>query len=136
MVYQQLRRWLAAGGFETSGHERRVLRRRAADRLAPPTAVSLDSRTLPSTPTSGAWAGDGGAKRRKGSKVHAAGDPLGDLLAVIVTPAKAQDRAQVAQLAAAVQEVTGETVELAWVAQGSTGDATAEAAQAQGRASS
>jgi transposase len=38
----------------------------------------------------------------------------------------------VEQLATAVQDVTGQNVELAWVDQGDTGDATAEAAQAHG----
>lgn len=132
VVYQQMRRWLAAGCFENIVHDLRMLLRRAADRPAPPTAVILDSRTLQSTPTSGARAGYDGHKRRKGSKVHAAVDTLGELLALVVTPANEQDRAQVAQLATAVQEVTGQSVELAWVDQGYTGDATADAAQAHG----
>ena len=38
-----------------------------------------------------------------------------------VTPANEQDRAQVGVLAEAVQEVTGESVELAYVDQGYTG---------------
>lgn len=59
-------------------------------------------------------------------------DTLGDLLALVVTPANAQDRAQVEQLAAAVQAATGETVELAYVDAGYTGDAPAVAAQAHG----
>jgi transposase len=132
VVYQQLRRWLAAGCFENIVHDLRMLLRRAADRPAAPTAVILDSRTLQSTPTSGARAGYDGAKRRKGSKVHAAVDTLGELLALVVTPANEQDRAQVERLAAAVQDVTGETVELAYVDQGYTGDAAAEAAEAHG----
>lgn len=59
-------------------------------------------------------------------------DTLGDLLAAFVTPADEQDRAQVEQLAAAVQAATGETVELAYVDQGYTGDEPAAAAQAHG----
>ena len=115
VVYQQTRRWLAASCFEAIVHDLRLLLRRAQDRPAPPTAVILDSRTLQSTPESGARAGYDGAKHRKGSKVHAAVDTLGDLLALLATPADAQDRAQVEHLAAAVQEATGETVELAYV---------------------
>lgn len=92
----------------------------------------LDSRTLQSTPESGARAGYDGAKRRKGSKVHVAVDTLGDVLAAFVTPANEQDRAQVEQLAGVVQEVSGETVELAYGDQGYTGDAPAAAAQAHG----
>lgn len=132
VVYQQMRRWLDAGCFETIVHDLRVLRRRTAGRSASPSAVILDSRTVQSTPESGARAGYDGHKRRKGSKVHAAVDTLGELLALVVTPANEQDRAQVAELAAAVQEVTGETVELAYVDQGYTGPNPAEAAAAHG----
>lgn len=52
---------------------------------------------------------------RKGSKVHLALDTLGHLLAPHVTPANEQDRAQVAGLAQAIQEVTVEHVEVAFV---------------------
>ena len=78
----------------------------------------LDSRTLRSTPESGHRAGYDGAKRKKGSKLHLAVDTLGHLLALHVTPATADDRAEVGRLAAAVQEATGESVELAFVDQG------------------
>lgn len=70
--------------------------------------------------------------RRKGSKTHIAVDTLGCLPALIVTPAVEQDRTQVAALAEAVQEVTGESVELAFVDQGYTGQAAAEEAAAHG----
>jgi transposase len=53
--------------------------------------------------------------------VHAAVDTLGHLLALHVTPVDAQEREHVAALAAAVQEATGETVEVAYVDQGYTG---------------
>lgn len=131
-VYQQTQRWLRAGVFEAMAHDLRVLLREQAGRTCSPTAVVLDSRTLQSTPESGGRGGYDGAKRRKGSKVHLAVDTLGHLLALHVTPADAQDRAQVAALAAAVQEVSGQTVEVAFVDQGYTGEAAAQAAQAQG----
>lgn len=54
------------------------------------------------------------------------------MLALLVTPANEQERAQVAALAQAVQKATGNTVQLAWVDQGYTGDAPAQAAQAHG----
>lgn len=132
VVYQQMRRWMAAECFEAIVHDLRVLLRRAAERQAQPSAAILDSRTVQSTPESGARAGYDGHKRRKGSKVHAAVDTLGHLLALVVTPANAQDRAHVADLAAALQAATGETVELAYVDQGYTGDEPAAAAQAHG----
>jgi len=131
-VYQQARRWLAAGCFEAIVHDLRAVLRLVAGRAAAPTAAILDSRTLQSTPESGARAGYDGAKRRKGSKVHAAVDTLGHLLALHVTPADASDRAQVAALAEAVQAATGETVELAYVDQGYTGERAAADAAAHG----
>ena len=130
-VYQQTQRWLAAGVFEEMAHDLRRLLREAEERMPQPRAVILDSRTIQSTPESGAGAGYDGHKRRKGRKTHAAVDTLGHLLALVVTPANAQDRAQVAALAAAVQEATGQSVELAYVDQGYTGEqAEADAAQA------
>lgn len=54
------------------------------------------------------------------------------VLTLLVTPANEQDRAQVGKLAAAVQDVTGQTVELAFVDQGYTGDDPAAAAKQQG----
>src|SRR5436305_15351304 len=104
----------------------------AQGRHAEPTAVILDSRTMQSSPESGARGGYDGAKRRKGSKgskVHVAVDTLGHLLAVHVTAANEQDRAQVEQLAEAVQEATGHNVQLAYVDAGYTGEAAAQAAQ-------
>src|SRR6476661_7879072 len=91
-----------------------------------------DGRTLQSTPESGARAGYDGYKRRRGSKVHMAVDTLGQLLALLVTPANEQDRAQVAELAELVQEATGETVEVAFVDQGYTGEQPATDAEAHG----
>ena len=132
LVYQQMRRWMDAGCFEAIVHDLRILRRRAAERPEPPSAAILDARTIQSTPESGARAGYDGHKRRKGSKVPVAVDPLGPLLALLVTPADEQEGAQVAELASAVQAVTGEHVELAYVDQGYTGPEPAVAAAAHG----
>jgi transposase len=97
-----------------------------------PTAANLDSRTMQSTPESGARAGYDGAKRRKGSKVHIAVDTLGHLLALKVTPANEQDRAHVAEMCERVQEITGESVEVAYVDQGYTGEKARDAAAEHG----
>lgn len=132
VVYQQTMRWVAAGCFEALVHDLRALLRVTEDREPTPTAVVLDGRTLQSTPESGARAGYDGAKRRKGSKVHIAVDTLGHLLAVRVTAADEQERAQVGALAEEVQAITGETVTLAYVDQGYTGEAAATAAAEQG----
>ncbi len=131
-VYQQARRWLAAGVFETMAHDLRMLLREAKGRMPQPRAVIFDSRTVQSTPESGAGAGYDGHKRRKGRKTHVAIDTLGHLLALVVTPANAQDRAQIAALAEAVQEVTGQSVEVGFVDQGYTGEQAETDAAAQG----
>jgi transposase len=131
-VYQQARRWVAAGVFEDIAHDLRMILRLVDGREAQPTATILDARTLQSTPESGGRAGYDGAKKKNGSKVHLAVDTLGHLLALTVTAASEQDRAQVADLAARLQAVTGGTVEVAFVDQGYTGDAPAEQAQANG----
>ena len=76
-VYQQARRWVQAGVFETIAHDLRIMVRLLEGRNDQPSATILDSRTLQSTPESGARAGFDGAKKKKGSKVHAAVDTLG-----------------------------------------------------------
>jgi transposase len=131
-VYQQTQRWIAAGCFAAMIEDLRVLLRLGQGRHAQPSAAIFDAQTLQSTPESGARAGYDGHKRKRGSKVHAAVDTLGHLLTLHVTPANAQDRDQVAQLAQAVQEATGEHVELAFVDQGYSGEAAAEAAEGHG----
>jgi transposase len=131
-VYQQTRRWIDAEVFDAIIADLRELIRLGEGRPAQPSAMILDSRTLQSTPESGARAGWDGAKRRKGTKIHLAVDTLGQLLALHVTPAHAQDRAQVARLAVAVQEATGETVTLAYVDQGYTGETPRQAAADHG----
>lgn len=132
VVYQQMRRWIDARCFEIMVEDLRILLREFAGRKGQPTAMILDSRTVQSTPESGARGGYDGAKRRKGSKVHAAVDTLGHLLALHVTAADEQDRAQVEKLAEAVQEITGESIELAYVDQGYTGESAAQAAEKHG----
>src|SRR5438105_2142580 len=131
-VYQQTQRWLAAGSFEAIVHDLRTLLRMAAGRDAQPSAVILDARTLQSTPESGERAGYDGHKKKRGSKVHMAVDTLGHLIALLVTPANEQERAQVAELAQQVQDVTGESVQVAFVDQGYTGEEPAQAAKEQG----
>ena len=131
-VYQQFRRWLHAGVFEVLVADVPSIVREWAGRKGQPTAVCIDSRTLQSTPESGARAGYDEAKRRKGSKVHIAVDTLGHLLALTVTPADWGDREQVAALAEQVQQVTGNTVELAYMDQGYTGENAAHAVEEHG----
>ncbi len=131
-VYQQARRWMDAGAFEAAVHDLRLLVRVLKGRKPQPTAAILDARVLQSTLESGGRAGYSGAKRRNGSKVHAAVDTLGHLLALTVTAANEDERTQVAALANAVQGVTGQHVEIAYVDAGYTGAAAATAASEHG----
>jgi transposase len=131
-VYQQTQRWLHAGVFEEMVHDLRVLLRLSEGRAPDPTATILDSRTLQSTPESGSRGGYDGAKRKKGTKVHAAVDTLGHLLALHVRAANEQEREHVGKLAETVQEATDESVELAYVEQGYTGERPATEAETHG----
>lgn len=121
-VYQQAQRWITAGVFEAMVHDLRALIRLAKGKKELPTAAIYDGRTVQSTPESGDRAGYDGYKRKKGSKIHIAVDTLGLLLAAHVTPANEQERAQVKELSEAVQEATQQSVEVAFVDQGYTGD--------------
>jgi transposase len=132
VVYQQTQRWIAAGCFEAMVHDLRGILRLIHGRAPQPTAVVLDARTLQSTPESGHRAGYDGHKKKRGSKTHVAVDTLGNLLALVVTPASEQERAHVEELARTVQQVTGDKVELAYVDQGYTGQEAAEAAETHG----
>lgn len=110
-------RWMRVGCFERIVGDVQSLLRQLGGRKGQPTAVCLDSRTLQSTPESGARAGYDGAKRRKGFKVHIVVDTRGHPLALTVTPANQGDGSQVEALARQMQQVTGDTVEMAYVDQ-------------------
>ena len=120
-VQQQAERWRKAGCFEAMVHDLRELVRLLQERNPRPTAAIFDGRTLQSSPESGARAGYDGYKRKKGSKVHVAVDTLGNLLALLVTSANEQERAQVGELAQQVQEATQHSVRLGFGDQGYTG---------------
>ncbi len=131
-VYQQTQRWLEAGCFEAIVHDLRAMLRLAQGREPQPSAAIFDSQTVQSTPESGSRAGYDGYKRKQGSTLHVAVDTLGHLLAMYATPANEQDRAQVGKLSEAVQEVTDEHVEVAFVDQNYTGEDPAKAAEEHG----
>ena len=69
-VFQQAQRWMRAGSFEALVHDLRAVLRLAAGRNEEPTVAVTDSRTLRSTPESGARAARDGHKRMRGPKVH------------------------------------------------------------------
>lgn len=128
-VYQQTQRWFRAGCFAAIVADLRALIRLGEGKSVEPTPAIFESRTLAGSIENGKRGGYDGPKKRTGSKLHLAVDTLGEFLALVVTPANEQDRAQVEELAAAVQEATGDTIELAYVDQGYTGgDAEAAAA--------
>ncbi|MDB5730204.1 MAG: tnp12, partial [Variovorax sp.] len=104
----------------------------AKGRASQPSAVIPDGRTLQSSCESGPRSGYDGYKRRRGSKVHMAVDTLGHLIDLTVTPASEQERSQVQQLCQAVQDATGQTVQIAWADEGYTGEDAKSAAQAAG----
>jgi len=117
-VYQQKQRWIKAGVFEAIVHDLRALLRLAKWRKEEPSAAIFDSRTQQSTSESGARAGYDRHKHKRGSKTHITVDTLGHLLALYVTPANEQDRAQVEELARQAQEVAEQSVDVAFVDQG------------------
>jgi transposase len=132
-VHQQAMRWYKAQCFESMAHDLRALLRMASDRNAPdPSAIVIDSRTLQSTPESGARAKYDGYKRKKGSKIHISVDTLGHLLALHVTPADVQDRSAVGAVCEATQLATGQSVGASFVDQGYTGLPASLAAQEHG----
>ncbi len=131
-VFQQTQRWIRAGVFETMVHDLRALLRLLENRTEQPSAAVLDSRTLRSTRESGRRAGNDPHKKTRGSKTHMAVDTLGNLLAVVVTPASTQDRDAVAQLAQAMQEATQQSVEVAYVDGVYKGPVARQAAQPHG----
>lgn len=59
-------------------------------------------------------------------------DTLGHLIELTVTPANEQERSQVGELCQAVQEVTGEMVEVAWADEGYTGEKARDDAKGAG----
>ncbi len=131
-VYQQTQRWIRAAVFEAIVHDLRALIRLGEGKTEQPTAVIVDSRTLGGSVENGDRGGYDGHKKKKGSKLHLAVDTLGEFLALVVPPADEQDRAQVDELAAAVQDATGDHVEVAFVDQGYTGEDARQAAAGWG----
>lgn len=71
------------------------------------TGTIFDGRTLQSTSENGERAAYDGPKTKKGPKVVGGVDSLGDLLALRISAADKQERAQLAALAEKLQEVTG-----------------------------
>lgn len=131
-VYQQHLRWIDAGCYEELLEAARELARTTAKREPQPTAAVFDGRTIRSTPESGNRAGYDGHKKTNGSKVHLSADTMGNPLALAVSAADEQERAYVDELSEKTQIATKNSVEKAWVDQGYTGEAAADAAKEHG----
>lgn len=115
-------RWYERGCFENLAHDLRSLVREDALKEGVPTVALVDSRTLQSTPESGGRAGYDGGKRRKGSKIHAAVDTMGNVIALLVSSANEQDREQVYEVCREVQQITGDNIDVVIADEGYTGE--------------
>jgi transposase len=122
---QQAQRWYQAGVFG-------MLLRLAKRKKEQPTAAIFDRRAMQSTPESDERAGYDGYKHKKGSKIHLPVNTLGYLLALKVTPANKQERNQVRDLAAKVQQVTGGQIKVAFMDQAYTAEQPKQDAQEAG----
>lgn len=117
----QLQCWMKAGGAQMV-YDIRMLLCEMTDCTPQPRAVIVDKWTLPAPPARGERTGDDGHNRRNGATVHMAVATLGYMPAVMVTPANDHDRARVATLAYRMQGVPDDTVDVAFVSQGDTGE--------------
>ena len=92
-VSDLFRRWAKAGVWQRVHDALRDQVRVRSGRRPLPTAAIIDSQTVRGADTV-AWASSGydAGKKTKGRKRHIAGEALGLLLAVVVTPASIQDR--------------------------------------------
>lgn len=84
---------MSGGVCQQLARDLRELLRVVAEKQPKPTAMSLDSRTIQSTPPRGGRVAYDSAKRRKESKVHRAVDTLGNLSALQGSVASEPDRA-------------------------------------------
>jgi transposase len=132
VVQQQAQRWIDRSCFENLVHDLREMLRLKQAKNAQPSASVIDSRFVPSTPESGHRAAYNGHKAKKGSKLHAVVDTLGNLMALCVTAGNVDDRKPVEDLCEQVQALTGESVRVMFADQGYTGEVVADEAEFQG----
>jgi len=132
IVQQQTQRWIDRDCFENLVHDLREMLRLKQGKNAQPTASVIDSRFVPSTPESGHRAAYNGHKAKKGSKLHAVVDTLGNLMALCVTAGKVDDRKPVEDLCEQVQALSGENVRVMFADQGYMGEAVTDDAEFQG----
>jgi transposase len=92
-VYGSYRRWNTSGATTMLHDQLRTKVRLAAGRHPQPTAAIIDSQSVRAADTVGKHSrGYDAAKKVNGRKRHLAVDPLGLLLAIVVTAASTQDR--------------------------------------------
>ena len=107
----------------------RYVLRIAQGRSGQPNAVILGRRTRRSRCESGSCAS---SKRRNDSKVHMALNTVRHLIDLAVTPVYEQECTQIQALCQAVQQVIGQTMELARADEGDTGRQARGDAKAEG----
>lgn len=132
VVQQQAQRWIDRGCFENLVHDLREMLRLKQGRDAQPTGSVIDSRFVPSTPESGHRAAYNGHKAKKGSKLHAVVDTIGNLMALCVTAGNVDDRCAVEELCEQVQALTGENVRVMFADQNYSGEAVKDDAEFHG----
>ena len=88
VVYQQLRRWVAAKVFESIAQDLRIVVRINSKRAEDPTAVIIDARALQSTPERGVRGGSDGAKRHL---ISVAARNLGLVMGTLIGFSKQRD---------------------------------------------
>ena len=131
-VYQQSRRWLAAGCFEAMVQDLRSTLRVAQGRPGQPSAAMFDGRTLQSSSESGPRAGYDGYKRRRGRRCTWPSTRSATCWPRTSRRPTSRSGRRSSSLCEAVQEVTGETVKMACVDQGYTGEQPRQDAAAHG----
>ena len=120
-VYQQTQRWISAGCFEAMAHDLRAMLRWCASRAEQPTAVIIDSATRQSTPESGRAPAMTGTRSAPAARSMRRSTRWGSCWPCW-SPQPMPGPCTGGGLAAQVQAVTGETVELGFVDQGYSGE--------------
>nr|WP_202919538.1 IS5 family transposase [Saccharothrix deserti] len=121
-VYKRFALWEKAGATQRLLDGLRDRARPAAGRVAAPSAAIVDSQSVRAAETVGKTTrGYDAGKKVNGRKRHIVVDTVGFLMAVLVTPASAQDRVAARSLLRRMRDTAGGRVALVWADGGYTG---------------